>query len=66
MEQIALLKNGEFPEWLLQAAITDMKLHKTKDLESNVNRAREMLDAFSNNIKWQADADRLERISRII
>ncbi|MBA2611727.1 MAG: insulinase family protein [Bacteroidetes bacterium] len=63
--QIELVKKGEFPDWLLQAVITDMKLKKTKDLEQNYSRANEMLDAFIGNIKWQKAVDRIERISKI-
>ncbi len=59
------VKKGDFPEWLLQAVITDMKLAKTKALEDNDARASEMMDAFVNDIKWQKQVDRMERISKI-
>ncbi|MDP1800168.1 MAG: insulinase family protein [Bacteroidota bacterium] len=65
LSQIELVKKGEFPDWLLQAVITDLKLRKTKELEQNYSRASEMLDAFVNNIKWQKSVDRIERISKI-
>ncbi len=65
LEQVELLKKGEFPDWLPQAAITELKLRKTKALESNEARAHEMLDAFTNGLRWQAETDRLERISKI-
>ncbi len=65
LSQIELVKKGEFPDWLLQAVITDLKLRKTKELEQNYSRAYEMLDAFVNNIKWQKSVDRIERISKI-
>jgi predicted Zn-dependent peptidase len=63
--QLELIKKGDFPEWLMQAVITDMKYDKTKQLESNDARAGEMLDAFVNDIKWQKQVDRMERISKI-
>lgn len=65
LSQIELVKKGEFPDWLLQAVITDLKLRKTKELEQNSSRAFEMLDAFVNNIRWQKAVDRIERISKI-
>jgi len=65
IEQVNLLKQGKFADWLLEAVITDLKLNKTKQLENNYTRANEMLDAFTNNVKWQAEVDRLERISKI-
>ncbi len=65
LSQIDLIKKGEFPDWLLQAVITDFKLRKTKELEQNGSRASEMLDAFISNVKWQKAVDRIERISKI-
>lgn len=65
MGQIELIKKGEFPDWLMQAVITDMKLKQTRELEHNESRANEMLDAFVNDLKWQNEVDRLERISKI-
>ncbi len=63
--QLEMIKKGDFPEWLMQAVITDMKYSKTKQLESNEARAGEMVDAFVNDIKWQKAVDRMERISKI-
>jgi predicted Zn-dependent peptidase len=63
--QLELIKKGEFPDWLLQAIITDFKLRKTKELEYNQSRAFLMLDAFVNDKKWQAEVDRNERLSKI-
>lgn len=65
LSQIDLLKKGNFPDWLLQAVITDMKLNKTKALESNDMRASEMMSAFVNDVKWQKQVDKMERLSKI-
>lgn len=63
--QIELLQKGEFPDWLLNAVITDLKLSKTRSLEQNFSRATAMSEAFVNDIKWQTQVDKLERISKI-
>lgn len=63
--QIELLKKGEFPDWLLNAVITDLKLSKTKELESNEARAMELSRAFVNDLKWQKQVDKIERMSKI-
>ncbi len=63
--QLEKVKKGDFPDWLMQAVITDMKLSKTRELEDNGARAGEMMDAFVNDIKWQKQVDRMERISKI-
>lgn len=65
MSQLELIKKGEFPEWLMQAVVTDLKLRKTKELENNDTRAQAMLNAFVNDIKWQTSVNTIERISKI-
>jgi predicted Zn-dependent peptidase len=64
-EQLELLKKGEFPDWLMGAVITDLKLQKTKDLESNQSRAMTFVDAFVNDTKWQQSVNAVERLSKI-
>jgi predicted Zn-dependent peptidase len=63
--QLELLKKGEFPDWLMSAVITDMKLKKTKELEDNQSRAMEFVDAFINDTKWQQAVNQVERLSKI-
>ncbi|MCA0428892.1 MAG: insulinase family protein [Bacteroidetes bacterium] len=65
LEQIALLRKGEFADWLLDAVKTEIKLSSTKELESNNSRGMKMVDAFINNQKWQSEVDYLERINKI-
>jgi predicted Zn-dependent peptidase len=65
LEQIELLKKGEFPDWLLQAVITDFKYVKTKELEDNGSRAMSMLTAFKNDLDWQSAVNTTERLSKI-
>ncbi len=63
--QLELLKKGEFPDWLMSAVITDLKLQKTKELESNSSRAMAFVDAFVNDTKWQQSVNLIERLSKI-
>lgn len=65
MSQLELIKKGEFPDWLMQAVITDLKLKKTKELEYNDSRANEMLGAFVYGLKWQDEVNRIEKLSKI-
>jgi predicted Zn-dependent peptidase len=65
LEQIALLRKGEFADWLLDAVKTEIKLNSTKELESNNSRGMKMVDAFINNQKWQTEVDYLDRVSKI-
>ncbi|MBI3519754.1 MAG: insulinase family protein [Bacteroidetes bacterium] len=63
--QLELLKKGEFPDWLMNAVITDLKLTKTKELESNQSRASAFVEAFVNDTKWQQAVNTVERLSKI-
>ncbi|MDR2938355.1 MAG: insulinase family protein [Prevotellaceae bacterium] len=65
LEQIDLLKKGEFEEWLLQATINNFKLHKMQQLEHNSVRAQMFVDAFTNGADWATYATRLDRMSSI-
>lgn len=65
LSQIELIKKGEFPSWLMEAVITDLKLKKTKELENNGSRADAMLNSFVNDLSWQTAVSSLERISKI-
>jgi predicted Zn-dependent peptidase len=65
LEQIELLKKGEFENWLLEAAITDIKFNKTKELENNASRASAMMTAFKDDINWQNAVNTTERLSKI-
>lgn len=65
LDQLELLKKGEFPDWLMSAVITDMKLQKTKELENNQSRAMAFVDAFVNDTKWQQAVNAVDRLSKI-
>lgn len=65
LEEIEKVKKGDFPDWLMKAVITDMKLQKTKELEDNSSRAMAMVDAFVNDIKWQQAVNSIDRLSKI-
>lgn len=65
LEQIDKVKKGDFPDWLLNAVITDMKLQQTKMFEQNNARASVFVDAFITNSKWQDYISTIDRLSKI-
>lgn len=65
LDQLELLKQGEFADWLMSAVITDLKLQKTKELENNQARASAFVDAFVNDTKWQSAVNAIDRLSKI-
>ncbi len=65
LAQIDSIKKGNFPNWLMTAVITDMKLNKTKELENNDSRANAFVEAFINDTKWQYYVSTIDRLSKI-
>ena len=65
LEQIELIKKGEFPEWLIDAVIKDFKLGQLKGLESNWPRTRALITAFIQDESWEKSVAFLDDISKI-
>ena len=63
--QIELVKKGEFPDWLLPAIISDLKLSEIKSSESNSGRVFSMLDGFIKEIPRVDIVKNIERLSKI-
>jgi len=67
LEQIELLKKGEFEDWLIQATINDLKKSKIEGSEQNWSRANDLVLAFTNNIPWNeyiAEIDELRKFTK--
>ena len=67
LSQVEMVKNGDFPDWLLPAIINDMKLDKIKKFESNSSRANEFVQSFILDIEWEEylkEFEILESISK--
>lgn len=65
LQQVELLKKGEFDESLLQAAINNMEASEMRQLQSNRARANAMAHAFENNIDWYYASQELESYKKI-
>lgn len=53
LEQIEMLKKGEFDDWLLEAVINNFKLEQYYQSEDYEYAADLQLNAFINDIKWE-------------
>jgi predicted Zn-dependent peptidase len=53
LAELAKVKKGDFPDWLIPAIINNEKLDRTKAYESNVARASAMYEAFIERVSWQ-------------
>jgi len=63
--EIDKLKKGDFSDNLLPATINNMKLHHYRELESNRSRADMYVNAFINDIPWEQEVKKIDRISAI-
>lgn len=53
LEQVDLLKKGEFEDWLIDATINDLKKNMIRGFENNFSRSNDLVIAFTNDIPWQ-------------
>lgn len=64
-EQIALVKQGKFEDWMLEAAINNMKLAIMKQAESNNSRASQMAYAYVQHQDWQDVCNEIDELAKI-
>ncbi len=67
LEQIELVKKGEFEDWLIEATINDLKKSSIRSYEDNYSRSDGMVTAFTNDIPWQnylAEIDDLRKYTK--
>jgi len=65
LDQIELIKEGNFPDWLLEAIINDLKLEQLKLYESNRGRVEAYVDSFIWGMSWPAYINLIERLEKI-
>lgn len=65
LEQIELLRNGTFEDWLPAAVVKDLKLSETKEYEKNQGRANAISGAFILGIDWSDMVQRWKKLENI-
>lgn len=64
LEQIELVKKGEFEDWLIEAVINDMKKNEIRSSEYNGSRANSLVMAFTNDIPWDQYVTRTDALRK--
>jgi zinc protease len=67
LEQIELVKKGEFEDWLIEATINDLKKSKIQGSERNWSRSNDLVLSFTNNIPWNqyiSETDDMKKITK--
>ncbi len=65
LSQVELLKEGKFPEWLLEASINDLKIEQLKLYENNKGRVESYVDSFIWGMEWPEHVSQFERLQHI-
>ena len=65
ISQLNEIKSGNFPDWILDAIISDLKLEQIKKYESNNGRTDDFVDAFILNKSWKEYSSFLDELSKI-
>ena len=64
-EQIDLVKKGEFDDWMIEAAVSNLKLSIMKRAESSNSRASQMAYAFVEHRTWDEVCDEINFYSKL-
>ena len=62
LAEIDKLKKGDFPDNLLTSIVNNMKRNHYELMERNDGRADMFVDAFINEVDWQQEVGRIDRI----
>ncbi|MCG8328627.1 MAG: insulinase family protein [Chitinophagales bacterium] len=65
LEEVQKLREGTFDDWLIEAAIKDLKLADVKSSESNQSRVNLMTQAFIKGISWERMLNRFENWKKL-
>ncbi|MFO7978276.1 MAG: insulinase family protein [Bacteroidales bacterium] len=65
MQQLELLKNGDFPEWIMEAAINNLKLQEMRRLENTSGRAMAMAMSFLSRVPYEQTVNYLDVLNNI-
>lgn len=67
LEQLEIIKNGDFDDWIIPAIVNDFKKNQKASLESNTARVSNMRQAFLTYAEWDyyvGDLERMEQLSK--
>ena len=65
LEQVALIKQGQFEDWIIPAIVTDFKKSQKQGLENNNSRVSLMREAYLGFEEWSHAVQALDRMAKI-
>ena len=60
LEEIELIKKGDFPDWMLPAIINDFKLQRMKGLETAEGLATNLYDTYIKGRTWEQELNEMD------
>jgi len=64
LDQIDLLKKGQFEDWLIEATINDLKKMSIQQSQYNWSRSNDEVMAFTNDIAWRDYISRTDDLKK--
>lgn len=64
LEEIELIKKGDFPDWMLPAIINDFKLQRMKGLETADGLATNLYDTYIKGRTWEQELNEMDEYAR--
>lgn len=65
LEQLEIIKNGDFEEWILPAIVTDFKKNEKLAMETNAGRLRIISTAYGEKKDWADVVDEIDRMDAL-
>lgn len=65
LEQLDIIKRGEFEDWILPAILNDFRRMNMRGLESNTARVADMRSAFLSGADWNQHVTQMARLEAV-
>ncbi|MFC3159698.1 Predicted Zn-dependent peptidase [Chryseobacterium arachidis] len=65
LDQLDLVKQGKFPDWMLKAIVNDKKVQRMKTWETADGLATNLYDSYINGRTWEQELDEINEYEKI-
>ncbi len=65
LAEVEKIKLGQWDEGLIKSIVENARLDELNDLDNNRSRVSQMVDCYINNIPWQQQVERLDRMGKL-
>lgn len=65
LEEIEVLKRGDFPDWMLPAIINDFKVQRMKSLETADGLATNLYDTYIKGRNWEEEMNEMDEYAAL-